>query len=555
MLQQLYIRNYALIRELRIDFAEGFTVVTGETGAGKSILLGAIGLILGERADSSALRADGEKCIVEGVFLDEKLSRHPLATENEWTHENEWCIRREILSSGKSRAFINDTPVNLAQLQSFASQLVDLHQQFDTQELVEGEFQRTLLDAMAGHVAEVEAYHLSYLQWQSDKRNLLQMIDQQQRTRNEQDYLQHILQELADAAFQPEEIEQLEEKVRVGGQSEGMTQAIMNVLERFQGEGENLLQQIRRSQQSLASYETHSESFKQWADRLQAVDLELRDLAQELDRAGSRFQFDPEQMNALQERLSLGFRLLKKHGCRQTADLLLLQQELQTKIENTQALDVQILELETRCTQQENRLLENAKQLQATRKNTIPDWSVRVDRLLKQVGMPTARFQVQLMETPLQPYGMDSCVFLIDANYSEGQGEPNWQPVRKVASGGELSRLMLCIKSLVADRVELPTMIFDEIDTGISGEAAKQVGRILQSLGQDKQVICITHQPQVAAKGSEHLHVSKAESGQGIETQVNRLEEDQRIETLARMISGEQPTDAARKNARELRVA
>lgn len=555
MLQQLYIRNYALIKELRIDFAEGFTVVTGETGAGKSILLGAIGLILGERADSTALRADGEKCVVEGVFLDQRLSRHPLATEYAWTDESEWCIRREILATGKSRAFINDTPVNLTQLQSFAAQLVDLHQQFDTQELVEGEFQRTLLDAMAGHVAEVDAYHQSYLQWQSDQRNLLQLLDQQQRTRNEQDYLQHILQELVDAAFQPEEIEQLEEKVRVGSQSEGMTQAIMTVLERFQGEGENLLQQIRRSQQTLASFETHSESFKHWSDRLQAVDLELRDLVQELDRAGSRFQADPEQLNALQERLSLGFRLLKKHGCRQTGELLQLQEALQAKIGNAQELDVQILALERRCTQQEKRLLENARALHATRKNTIPDWSARIDRLLKQVGMPTARFQVELRETSIQPYGIDSCVFLIDANYSEGQGAPNWQPVRKVASGGELSRLMLCIKSLVADRVELPTMIFDEIDTGISGEAAKQVGRILQTLGQDKQVICITHQPQVAAKGGEHLHVSKAARGQGIETQVNRLDEDQRIETLARMISGEQPTDAARKNARELRVA
>jgi DNA repair protein RecN (Recombination protein N) len=281
----------------------------------------------------------------------------------------------------------------------------------------------------------------------------------------------------------------------------------------------------------------------------------MRDLAQDLDRTADRFQFNPAELNTLQERLSLGFRLLKKHACKRTADLLQLQQDLRTKIGSAESIEANIQELQTRCAQQEQVLRDLAQQLHATRVATIPDWVKQIDQLLRQVGMPTARFQVELRETPLQASGLDECIFLMDANYSEGQGVPNWQPVRKVASGGELSRLMLCIKSRVANRVELPTLIFDEIDTGISGEAAKQVGRILQDLGKDRQVICITHQPQVAAKGAEHLHVSKSETGQGIETQVNRLNEDQRIETLARMMSGEQPTEAARKNARELRAA
>ena len=555
MLQQLYIRNYALIKEVRIELANGFTVVTGETGAGKSILLGALGLILGERADTSVLREAAEKCIVEGIFYNDRLKQHPLAVEQEWTAESAWYLRREILPTGKSRAFINDTPVTLTQLQSFAGQLVDLHQQFDTQELVEGDFQRTLLDAMAGQLPEADSYHQAYQQWQFDKRALEQLITEQERSRNEQDYLQHVWQELEEASFKTDEIESLEEQVRVAGQSEGMTQAIAAVLERLQGEGENILLQIRRSHQSLSAYENNSDSLKQWSDRLHAVDLELRDLSQEIDRAADRFRSDPEKLNAWQERLSLGFRLLKKHGCQRTADLLELQAQFQTKLRGVQSLESRIRDLEAQCAKQEKALLEKANQVHHNRLKIIPTWAAQIDRLLKQVGMPTARFQVELRETSLQAYGIDACIFLMDANYSEGMGEPNWQPVRKVASGGELSRLMLCIKSLVADRLDLPTMIFDEIDAGISGEAAKQVGRILQSLGNDKQVICITHQPQVAAKGGDHLHVSKAATGQGIETQVNRLSEEERIETLARMMSGEQPTEAARNNARELRLA
>lgn len=555
MLQQLYIRNYALINEVRIDFVDGFTVVTGETGAGKSILLGALGLILGERADTTVLRQRGEKCVVEGIFREDRLAHHPLAIELDFANEQDWCIRREILPTGKSRAFLNDTPVSLAQLQSFSAQLADLHQQFDTQELTGGEFQRTLLDAMAGHLPEVASYRKVFVDWQTNISQLQQYLDAQQRVRLEQDYLHHVLQELEEAAFQPDEIELLEAKVRSAGQSEGLTQAIQSVLERFQGEGENILHQIRKAHQSIAAYEKNHPALQQWAARLQAVDLELRDLAQDLDRTADRFQFNPAELNTLQERLSLGFRLLKKHAGKRTADLLQLQQDLRAKIGSAESIEANIQELQTRCAQQEQVLRDLAQQLHATRVATIPDWVKQIDQLLRQVGMPTARFQVELRETALQSSGLDECIFLMDANYSEGQGAPNWQPVRKVASGGELSRLMLCIKSRVANRVELPTLIFDEIDTGISGEAAKQVGRILQDLGKDRQVICITHQPQVAAKGAEHLHVSKSETGQGIETQVNRLNEDQRIETLARMMSGEQPTEAARKNARELRAA
>lgn len=552
MLQQLYIRNYALIREVRMDLSDGFSVLTGETGAGKSILLGALGLVLGDRADTSVLRQHDEKCIVEALFHQPLLHGHPLVVEYELEGTDEWCIRREVSSAGKSRAFINDTPVTLAQLQSIAAELVDLHRQFDTQELTESDHQRALLDAMAGLLPQLKTYQVEYATWQSDLRSLKQLEEEHARLRGEQEYQLHVLQELEEAAFQPNEIEQLEERVRRGGQAEGLVQAVKAAVDRMQGDGENLLQQLRRTQQSLAPFEKNEEEVKQWAEKLASVALELREIGRDMERFAGRYQFDPEELSNWQARLSEGFRLLKKHGGQTTQDLLELQARLQAQLGSAHNLREQIEELTKKVKLTERSLRSQAQSLHQTRSAVIPDWVEQINKLLHQVGMPTARFGISLQQTELQAYGQDACTFLLDANFSAGKGEPNWQPVRKVASGGELSRLMLCIKSLVADRMELPTLIFDEIDAGISGEAAKQVGSLLRSLGRNRQVICITHQPQVAAKGSAHWHVRKEDTGKGVETSVDQLAEDQRVEALARMIGGESPTDTVRANAREL---
>jgi DNA repair protein RecN (Recombination protein N) len=535
-----------------LDLSEGFTVMTGETGAGKSILLGALGLILGERADSTVLRDPNEKCVVEGHFIEPALSHHPLALELDLQDETDWCLRREVSSNGKSRAFLNDTPVTLTQLQSFASGLVDLHQQFDTLELTASDRQRELLDVMAGHVPAVASYQLLYAEWRSLMQQLQQLETEQTRRQQEKEYDQHLLEELEEIALLPDELEGLEEKVRLSGQSEGLTQALATLVENLQGEGENMSVQLRRAIQALTPHEKNQATIQQWLERIRTIDLELRELAREMDRFGAQLHFDPRELSIMQERLSMGFRLLKKHGKKNTQELIELQKELSKKLESMHDLDGQIQDKKDRCTKLETTLRQLADSLHASRAAVVGPWTEQVNALLTQVGMPTARFGVSIQQTDLGPHGMDECTFLLDANYHMGQTAPNWQPVKKVASGGELSRLMLCIKSLAANRMELPTMIFDEIDAGISGEAAKQVGLLLRALGNHRQVICVTHQPQVAAKGQHHFHVVKSETSTGIETRVTLLSRPQRVEALARIIGGESPTETALQNAHEL---
>ena len=552
MLQQLYIRNYALIREVRLDFSLGFSVLTGETGAGKSILLGALGLVLGDRADSTVLRDASDKCVVEALFTTTPLFDHPLVQSMEWDGETEWCIRREVTSNGKSRAFINDTPVSVSQLQSFVASLVDLHQQFDTLDLTESDAQRSMLDAMAGVTERVQVFQQAYLRWRQAITELRELETKQARTQQEHEYDLHVLGELTDASFQPGEIETLEEKVRAGDRSEGLTQAIQTVVSRMQGEGENLQQQFRQLQQLLHPFEKTDSILAEWLERMRSADLEMRELTREMDRYQSGLFVDPRALSEMQERLSLGYRLMKKHGVKQSTELIELQQRLSEKLTGAENLDAEIKSLQVSTQRMERELQKTASELRAARLAVIDTWTEQVNTLLIQVGMPTARFAVSLRETEIGPTGCDECIFLLDANYSSGKGDPQWQPVRKVASGGELSRLMLCIKSLVADKMNLPTLIFDEIDTGISGEAAKQVGLLLRELGTDRQVICITHQPQVAAKGQHHWHVSKSETPQGIETQVSLLTAEQRVEALARILGGESPTAIARQNAAEL---
>jgi DNA repair protein RecN (Recombination protein N) len=375
MLQQLYIRNYALIREVRLDFSLGFSVMTGETGAGKSILLGALGLVLGDRADSSVLRDAAEKCVVEALFIAPHLSTHPLLQSLELEGESEWCIRREVTANGKSRAFLNDTPVNLTQLQSFTASLVDLHQQFDTLELTETDHQRTLLDAMAGLTEDVHVYQNAYADWRHDLNTLQALESRQMRIKQEQEYDQHILQELRDASFQPEEIESLEEKVRAGDRSEGLTQAIQSVVDRLQGDGENLQQQLRRMQQSLHPFEKTDASIAEWLERMRSVDMEIRELAREMDRAGAGFQFDPRALSDMQERLSLGYRLMKKHGAKHSAELIDLQQRLSEKLAAAETMEAEIQLLQERTQKQEQALRKKSAILHAAREAVLGTWS------------------------------------------------------------------------------------------------------------------------------------------------------------------------------------
>lgn len=547
MLSVLSIKNYAIIDELVIDFSGRLNVITGETGAGKSIIVGALGLILGERADSSVLVNKDKKCVVEGVFRNDQKSVRRFLKEQELDVEEELVIRREIGSNGKSRAFINDSPVNLSQLQELSSLLVDLHRQFDTLEIGESDFQRQVLDALAGNQSRLETYQQCYASWQEIKKELTALKTQKQQFDKEADYNRFQYNELQEVALRDNELEEIAFELKTLSHAEDIKGALGRVYEALEEAEQPIVQQLKSLVQQLNPYVTYHTDLPALTQRLQTAQVELQDIADELDRISGHIQYDPARIEQLNERLSAGYRLQKKHGVGSTAELLQIQAVLEEKLQAVLHIDDQITGKEKEVQALEKQATQLAAQLTEARTRQVKPLEEKVNKLLVQVGMPNARLQVSIQPVSLQADGADNIEFLFDANRS-GQ----FQPVRKVASGGELSRLMLCIKSLVAQKMDLPTLIFDEIDTGISGEAARQVGLILKELAASRQVICITHQPQIAGKGDAHFYVYKEAEKDKVKTHIRLLSTDERITSIARMLSGEKPTAAAMENAREM---
>jgi DNA repair protein RecN (Recombination protein N) len=548
MIQRIHIQNYAIIDELGIEFSARMNVITGETGAGKSILMGALSLILGDRADLSVLLQPDKKCVVEGVFdVDGHAAVAAFFKANDLDVEEEVVIRREIAPSGKSRAFVNDTPVNLEQLRKLSSLLVDLHRQWDTLELGETDFQREVLDALAGQAPEVEAYRALYQSWYAAGKELTALRERQAQFNKEYDYNKFLLDELSEAGFQEQELEELDQDIKLLSHSEGIKTMLSKVYYELKEGEQPLLQQLRSIQQSLGSFSAYHAGLTALVDRVASVQIELQDIAGEVDHFNDTVNYDPRRIEEINERLSLGYKLLKKHGLHSTAELL----ELQRKLEHVLQDSLQLGESIAAWEQEAGRLLiavqKKAAVLSAGRRAQVAGLEERVNKLLKQVGMPNARLRLMLEPCELHGFGADTIEFLFDANKSN-----RFEPIRKVASGGELSRLMLCIKSLVAESIDLPTLIFDEIDTGISGEAARQVGVILKGLAAKRQVICITHQPQIAGKADAHYFVYKEAKGEAVKTNIRLLGQDERITAIARMLSGEKPTAAALENAREM---
>ncbi|HVU58013.1 MAG TPA: DNA repair protein RecN [Puia sp.] len=563
MIQKLHIQNYAIIDALTIEFSGRMNVITGETGAGKSILMGALSLILGDRADSAVLLEKDKKCFVEGVFTlagkvaNVRPSDEPLPgaqrevvrffQENDLDVEDEIVIRREIAVSGKSRAFINDTPVNLEQLRKLSSELVDLHRQFDTLELGESDFQREVLDALAGQMTALEKYQSVYRQWAVAGRELAKLQEQKAQFNKEVDYNKFLFDELNDAGLKENELEELDQELKLLNNAEGIKTALGKVYFELR-EGEHpMVQQLKSLQHSLQAFSSYHPELPILGERMQSVQIELQDIAGEVERVSDHINYDPRRIEEVNERISTGYKLLKKHGVQTTAELVALKDALEEKLRASLNVDELIATREKEVA----KLLEEAKKLAAglskQRQAQTGPLEEQVNKLLKQVGMPNARLKVQIQPTGLQASGMDAIEFLFDANKSG-----RFEPIRKVASGGELSRLMLCIKSLVAESIDLPTLIFDEIDTGISGEAARQVGIILKGLSWKRQVICITHQPQIAGKADAHYFVFKEVKGQHIKSGVRLLSKDERITAIAQMLGGEKPTAAALENAREM---
>ena len=548
MISKLHIQNYAIINELDIQFESGLNIITGETGAGKSILMGALNLILGQRADSSVLQDTQKKCVIEGSFkLHETESLKLFFTENDLDYENEIVIRREINANGKSRSFINDTPVNLSQVKQLGIHLVDLHQQFDTLEINSENFQREVLDALAENKSHLTKLKQQFENYTTVKHQLHDLKAAQETANKELDYNKFLFTELEELALKENELELIDAELKLLNNAESIKMQLSAVYGLLTQTDQPIVNQLKSLNNKLKTLNDFHPEISVLSQRLNSSLIELQDIADELERIEGNVKYDGERITVINDRLSAGYKLLKKHGLTTTEQLLQLMQGLQNKLDGYDDISSSIAKLEIQEKEIYDDCIKTASLISNNRSKQIDGFTKNVNQLLSQVGMPNARIKVQLSPSALNVYGTDNIDFLFDANKSN-----KFEPLGKVASGGELSRLMLSIKSLVAKKLSLPTLIFDEIDTGISGEAAKQVGIIMKELSQAHQLIAITHQAQIAARATTHYFVYKEIVGDKIATGVRVLNQDERITTIAKMLSGEKPTAAALENAREM---
>lgn len=549
MLQKIYIRNYAIIDELSIAFDEQLNVITGETGAGKSIILGALSLILGERADTSVLINREEKSVVEAYFKTEQNKQfNALLQREELDPEPVTIIRREISPSGKSRAFVNDTPVTLGILNELTSTLVDLHRQFDNRAIEQDHFLYEVIDAVAENQVQLQEYRTGFRRYKQLQHDYKKLADEQAQWQKEADYKQFLFDELEQASFKENEIEDAELLVKQLSHAEQI-KTVLNTVYTALEEGETPLNnELKRVMQQLQSITAVKAEAATLAERMDSALLELRDIAAEADRLQNSVDLDAEQLQNLQERIDLGYRLQKKHGLSDTAGLIALHRELSEELQQQGNADANLQQLSEQIDVAEQMLAQAADALSDKRKAIAPGFEEQINGLLKLVGMPNALLKIEIHDSgQLLEWGRDEISFLLDANKSG-----KFTPVQKAASGGEMSRIMLCIKALTAKALALPTLIFDEVDAAISGEAARQVGILLRSLSDYHQVLCITHQPQVAGKGTQHFYVYKTTDQEKVKTRIRLLTTDERVRAIAQMIGGEQPSEAAMKNAREL---
>ena len=548
MLQKLYIQNYVLIDEVTIQFSHQLNIITGETGAGKSVLMGALNLILGERADTAVLINPEKKCVIEGVFLTENNQVvSAFLKENELDIEASLLIRREIAPNGKSRAFINDTPVSLQQLKTLGNLLVDLHQQFDTLDLAKADFQRQVIDALAQQNVPVKKYQSVYKAWKSALQELASLQQQKADFEKEADYNQFLLDELTMLQLAPNELENLDQELKLLSNSEGIKATLTNIVYPLIENEQPIVQQLKQMLQQLQAYHSMHPEIPAIIERLNAAHIELKDIATEIDHINQHILFDAERIAEIEERLAAGYKLLKKHNVQTTEALISIHQQLCEQLEKVLVIDDTIEQLIIKAASLKQEATELANAISAERKKQIQPFERKVNRLLHQVGMPNARMKVNIEAIALLEYGIDNIEFLFDANQTN-----RFEPVKKVASGGELSRLMLCIKSLIAQYIDLPTLIFDEIDTGISGEAAKQVGQIMKNLSANRQIICITHQPQMAGKADAHFFVYKENIHNTTKTNIRLLSREERVMAIAQMLGGEKPGAAALETAKEM---
>lgn len=548
MLQTLVIKNFALIEDIKVSFSEGFTIITGETGAGKSILLDALLLILGKRADLSVLRNEQEKCIIEAEFAIEAYNLAQFFQQEDVDYESVTHIRREILPSGKSRAFINDTPVTLDVLSQLGKILVDIHSQHETQMLGNEDFQFHIVDTLAQNNSLLEQYREDLKNHRKNTKKLKELLEFQKNTQKEYDYTSFILNELQEASLEEgmqEELEEIQERaLNVEDIKERLSQSGKLLADDEIG----IVNQLRELKASFSGLSDYGENYSELFSRIENAFIEVDDIAQEVYDLAENVDFDPKELNSIQQTLQKIYNLQKKHQVNSVTELLKIQAALESQISKIDNIEEEILLQEKQVAKSLEIITKSAENIRENRQKSIPNLISLLEKMLGELGMPNARFQIELKPLPdFTSNGNDEIHFLFSANKGG-----NFGLIKKVASGGELSRIMLSVKSILAAKVALPTIIFDEIDTGVSGEISQKMGEIMKQMSGNRQVFAITHLPQVASKGDKHFKVFKEDIHGKTTTQLKELSAEERIEELAQMLGGKDITPTAYQHAKQL---
>ena len=548
MIKKLLIQNYALIEALELEFPSGLTIITGETGAGKSILLGALGLIMGNRADSRSLFDENKKCVVEAYFSIEKYGLASFFENNEIDYEDDLIIRRELTPAGKSRSFINDTPVNLKTLQDLSAELIDLHQQFDTSDIHDQNFQLKMVDALADNAHLLTKYRKEFREYAALKKQRDEIISMSQASQREIEFLNFQWDELDKANLQLGEEDSLEEELTRLTHAEDIKRILGATFSQLEESETSILTQLSNVAQSLSQVRRFDDVVGRLYERLATSQIELRELSRDIENRYDAIEYDPDRLKTVQERLDMLNRLLNKHQVANVGELIKFRAQLASRLESFANRNMDIAAIEARISHLQNQLEQVAGVLNERRIAVIPSFEDKIHQRLSLLALENARLEVHCQSVEdLGPNGKDSVFFLFAANRGS-----RMLPIKDVASGGELSRLALVIKSLVASAIPLPTLIFDEIDAGISGDVALKMGNILRTLSNEHQVITITHSPQVAAKADTHYFVYKEEMPERTLTCVKSLDKEGRIFSIASMLSQNPPSAFAIENAKEL---
>jgi len=548
LLASITIRNYALINELHIDFSSGLSIITGETGAGKSILLGALGLVLGNRADSSTLKNTNKKCVIEAIVSIDTYNLQDFFETVDIDYERNTILRREILPSGKSRAFINDTPVTLLVLTALRARLIDIHSQHQTLQVSDQEFQFQLLDAVANNESMLAAYQSGLASYTKEKKKLEEIQLAQREANLQYDYNSHLYNELLEAELIEDEQELLEEKLEKINNVEEIKQNLTEAVQITTDENIGIQHLLYLLEQKLIKIDSYSKEYQELSNRVSSVKIELDDIVGDLESAFEQVDFNPSEATQLNDRLQFIYNLQKKHYVNSISELLIIQKELSEKVSTVETAEQSIHNQKTVVEAIVNKLDVVALKISESRKKIIPKVSKQLETILDNLGMTHARFQIKnTLSEKYYTNGKDRLEFLFSANKGGQYGE-----LKKVASGGELSRIMLAIKKVLSENSQLPTIIFDEIDSGVSGEISNKMAHIMSQMSQKMQVITITHLPQIAAKGNQHYKVFKEEVNNSTITNLKLLSEDERIVEIAEMLSGKNISDSALTHAKEL---